>query len=242
MKDDTRKKRITAAVLAVLIIAAVAVFAVSICMKWRLTRLCDISTLPAEIDSLNIHESGSITGRRDVDTTIYKEGSKYFIEYIDHSKSENPERVELTKTEFLLCTYVDENYLEEALPSTSSDNIYYEITITRQDGGEVTVPRRSYGLPYFGLIYIIREKDNYIADEDFDYDRCIKLASYLYAQNVECSMLSGETSKGIPRNMFMLKKNYDFITEMRKEIQDISLKMRNSKKPEAVAEREELRR
>ena len=60
-------------------IQVIAKCAVYIRSAGRLTRLCDISAIPADIDYLNIHESGTITGRRNVDTIIFKEGEKFFI-------------------------------------------------------------------------------------------------------------------------------------------------------------------
>ena len=184
----------------------------------RLDRLCDISSRSADIDCMNIHESGSITGHRDVDTTVYREGSKYFFEYNEHKKDEDPLKFELTKTEYLLCTNVDLNYLKEAYESVSSDLVYYEVTVSGQDGAEITLPKKAYAHPYFGLCDFIHNNKQESFSDRISYDTLIRFASYMYICGNKYTYVifnfpEGTESKITRRQLYFRNRNIIFSDE-----------------------------
>lgn len=174
-----KKKTALAVTFAALGIIAIAAAAVYIYKAGRLDRLCDISSRPLENDHVYMHESGSYSGNLSIDTNVYREGSKYFLEYDEHTKNKEPVRVELTKAEFLLCTDIDTEFLREAYESVATDLVYWDITVGRLDGEEEKLPRKAY-------TFVVNTLHRFIAGiaqtppvGRFSRERYIKLISYL---------------------------------------------------------------
>ena len=142
--------RIPAFIISVIIAAVYAVFVVSLC-RYSGEPSFDISHIEPDTEYMNIHETGGLAGVKD-EMKYYKDGDRYFMEY------EKNEPIELSKTEYLLCTNLNREYLEQYVEPLASDMFYYEVTL-KKNSEEQIIPRKAYNLSSLGLgSFIYRAK------------------------------------------------------------------------------------
>ena len=105
-----------------------------------------------KVEYMNIHETGGISGVNN-NMTVYKDDPGYYIQYNEK------DRIGITKTEYLLSTDIDIDYLKDAPESWASDCFYHELTF-RRSGEEVTIPSKAYVNKPFELCDFIYDNKN----------------------------------------------------------------------------------
>ena len=135
----------------------------------------DISGIEPEVEYMNIHETGGISGVNN-NMTVYKDDPGYYIQYNEK------DRIGITKTEYLLSTDIDIDYLKDAPESWASDCFYHELTF-RRSGEEVTIPSKAYVNKPFELCDFIYDNKDKPWVGRVTYDTFINLASYMYLKD-----------------------------------------------------------
>ena len=135
----------------------------------------DISKIEPEVEYMNIHETGGISGVNN-NMTVYKDDPGYYIQYNEK------DRIGITKTEYLLSTDIDIDYLNAAPEKWASDCLYHEFTF-RRSGEEVTIPSKAYVNKPFELCDFIYDNKDKPWVGRVTYDTFINLASYMYLKD-----------------------------------------------------------
>ncbi|WP_294483460.1 hypothetical protein, partial [uncultured Ruminococcus sp.] len=135
----------------------------------------------------------------DIDLTAYTDDGRYYLEF-NNNLSDKPNdhvKYELSKTEYLLCTNIDVQTLEEYPGAWAYDIPEETLTIMEKGKEEIVIDKKMY-LDYskqnFGLCRQIYNMKQKAPEGKVSYDTYIKLASYLYSSGANYAWLRSGSS------------------------------------------------
>ena len=196
----------------------------------------DISRIEPEVEYMNIHKIGGFAGINR-DTTVYKDDPGYYIQY------NNKDRIAITKTEYLLSTDIDIDYLNAAPEKWASDCLYHEFTF-RRSGEEVILPSKAYvNNPCDLCDFIYNYKDTPWVGP-LTYDTFIKLASYMYLKDQKFYDLdyrtNAENGDRFHRYIMSCKGNVNDSGVYREAYEVYNTICSNSEKPSRIEKKEKM--
>lgn len=194
MKNNDAKTKALIFVCAVIpLIYLILLSATMILCSRSVTSIPDISKNEPEIEYFNINTTGGFTWH-DTDLTAYTENGRYYLEYKDNrSEKDAPEKYELTKTEFLLCTDIDFEALRDEPGLLGNDMSEYALTVRKKGGETQTIDSKIYKSPTFGQMFFILDMKREAPNGNISYGRYIDLASYLYSCGIDSASMNYDT-------------------------------------------------
>ena len=153
----------------------------------------DLSSFEPKIEYFNIHTSGGYS-THDIDLTAYTDDGRYYLEF-NNNLSDKPDdhvKYELSKTEYLLCTNIDIQTLEEYPGDWGNDIPEETLTIKEKGKEEIVIDKKmysNYSDQNFGLCRQIYDMKKKAPEGKVSYDTYIKLASYLYSNEANFALL-----------------------------------------------------